>query len=259
MPICKMCGNENLKLIRCHIYPESMSKEVSGVPHCLVSMIAGGDQPIANYAHGGIYDKKIICSSCESLFKDADDYAINFRRSVLKNTIPAKLLLQTVRFPSYEASPEKLHRFAMQTWLRSHFSERYEHQQINSPELAKEISALITNKKETISTGIAVCFLFFTSDLPQVMMSPVAYKEVDFPLYSMWMPNMNVLIASSDRGLPPGFSDIQLQQGQPVTVLRTSQMFTPMLETIVNGVTPYYDKLSIMFDAYDRQNSIKND
>lgn len=259
MPICKMCETEKAKLIKCHIYPESMSKEVSGEPRCLVSMIAGGGQSIANYAHGGIYDKEIICSSCESLFKDADDYAIDFRRSVLKNTISAKLLLQTVRFPSYEVSPEKLHRFALQTWLRSHYSERYEHRQISNPELAKEISALITNGKETISTGIAVCFLFFTSDLAQVMMSPVLYKEIDFPLYSMWMPNMNVLIASSDRGLPPGFSDIQLQQGRPVTVLRTQQIFTPMLETIVNGVEPYYDKLSIMFDAYDRHKSIKND
>jgi hypothetical protein len=248
MPICKMCKQNKEKLIRCHIYPESMSKEISGDPHCLVSMSERGHNLVSGYAPGGIYDKDIVCLSCEAFFKEADDYAIDFRRKVLRLEMPVRLLLNSIKFPTFDASAEKLHKFAMQTWLRSHLSQRYENQQIENPETAELISEIILNRKETIDTGIEVSFLFFTSELAQVMMSPVHYQAPDFPVYSIWMPNMNILISASEKGLPPAFSVIRLQRHEPVTVLRSKKVFDSMFETISDGVLPHFERLEFLFD-----------
>ena len=253
MPICKMCGEKREKLIRCHIYPVSMSKEISGTPHCLVAMSTRDERLISHYAHGGIYDDGIVCEYCEKLFKEPDDYAIDFRRRVLNLSIPATLRLNTTKLPSFEVSAEKLHRFAMQTWLRSHLSQRHENLQVNDHVTGNLISRLILDRKETIGENIEVAFLFFTSDLAQVMMSPVHYQDSEFPFYSMWMPNMNIFISSGQKGLPPAFSMIRLERQKPVTVLRTKKVFDSMFETILDGVIPHYEKISLLFDNYSKK------
>ncbi|MCC7248433.1 MAG: hypothetical protein IT473_07410 [Lysobacter sp.] len=253
MHICKMCNESKEKLIRCHIYPESMSREISGQEHLLVSASMDGEKSMAGYAYGGIYDKEIICASCESIFKEADEYAIDFRRKVLRLEMPASLPLKTAKLPSFPANAEKLHKFAMQTWLRSHFSQRHENHQINDSKKAGLISRTLLDRRETIETGTEICFLFFTCDISQLMMSPVYHKLPDHPLYSLWMPNMNILIAASESGLPPAFSNIRLERGKPVTVLRSRRLFEPTLNTIIDGVLPHYEKMSFLFNR--RKNS----
>jgi hypothetical protein len=256
MPICKMCNEQKEKLVRCHIYPESMGKEMSGDPHCLVSISMRGEKPISHYSYGGIYDDEIVCASCENHFKQADDYAIDFRKKVLRLAMPATLPLASTKFPCFEASAEQLHKFALQTWLRSHFSQRFENQQIDNPEIAYLISDSIFNRKETIDLSIEVAFLFFTNDLAQLMMSPVHYQKSDFPLYSIWMPNMNILISSCGKGLPPAFSTIRLERGKPVTVFRTRRVFGSILEEITDSVSPHYKKMKFLFKNYKNKNEL---
>jgi hypothetical protein len=253
MPVCKMCGETKEKLIRCHIYPRSMSREISGEKHCLVSMSMRGEKPISGYAPGGLFDDDIVCGECEKLFKEADDYAIEFRRKVLRLDMPAKLPLNTVKFPSFEASPEKLHRFATQTWLRSHLSQRHENEQINNPQMARIIAEHISMRNETIDTWIEVSYMFFTQKVAQVMMAPVHFNAPEFPVYSIWMPNMNIVISATDSGLPPAFSQLRLQKNKPVTVLRTKKIFDSMFEIISEGVMPHYEKLEYLFGRTDKK------
>jgi hypothetical protein len=253
MPICKMCGEEREKLIRCHIYPVSMSKEISGNPHCLVAMKSIGDKLISNYAHGGIYDDNIICASCENKFKSADDYAIAFRRRVLRLEGEFQLPLETAKFPSYGCNPEKLHTFAMQTWLRSHYSQRHESLGIENNSMAAKIASKLLCGQETIELDIDVSYLFFTCELAQVMIGPAYFPAPDYPLYSLWMPNMHVVIAASERGLPPGFSDIRIEKNKRVMVLRSKRILEPMHDTIIEGVLPHREKLEILFSTYERK------
>jgi hypothetical protein len=253
MLVCKMCGYACKKLTRCHIYPESMSKEISGKPHCLVSMKNLGKTLITNYAYGGIYDDNIVCASCENKFKAADDYVIEFRRKVLKLEGEFQLPLNTAKFLSYKCSPEKLHAFAMQTWLRSHYSQRHENLGIDNNAVAAKISSRLLSGQETIDLDIDVSYLFFTCNLAHIMTSPMHFAAPDYPLYSLQMPNMNVLIAASERGLPPEFSDIRLKKNKPVTVLRTKKLFEPMLDNIMQGVSPHYERMKFLFAAYKRR------
>jgi hypothetical protein len=253
MPVCKMCGETKEKLIRCHIYPRSMSREISGKEHCLVSMSMKGEKPVSGYAPGGLFDDHIVCGVCETFFKEADDYGIVFRRKVLTLDMPAQFLLKTVRFPSFDASPEKLHRFAVQTWLRSHLSQRHENEQINNPLMANMIVDHILMGKETIDTWIQVSYMFFTQEIAQIMISPEYFNAPEFPVYSIWMPNMNIFISASDNGLPPGFSHLRLERKKPVTVLRTKKVFDSISEKIYEGAMPHYERLEFLFGRAEKK------
>lgn len=64
---------------------------------------------------------------------------------------------------------------------------------------------------------------------------------------------MNIFISSGQKGLPPAFSMIRLERQKPVTVLRTKKVFDSMFETILDGVIPNYEKISLLFDNYSKK------
>ncbi|MBL4266705.1 hypothetical protein H8F11_13555 [Vibrio fluvialis] len=76
MMVCKLCGKDS-KLIEAHIIPRSFYEPLkeSGHTPILITDTAGvypKRTPI------GIYDREIVCESCEQLFSPWDDYALKF-------------------------------------------------------------------------------------------------------------------------------------------------------------------------------------
>lgn len=223
MPICKLCGKDAPKLAKCHIYPRSMSKELSGSDNFLVSMTAN-ESPRSGYARDGIYDREIVCLSCEGKFKKADDYGILFRRTLVNPSSPCKYPYRTVSLPSFDADPVLLHQFAAQTWLRSALSARNEHSQTNDSELIALISKYVFDGKDTIDSGIGVAVVLMRTPKTKVLASPVRFVVDQYVMYWMLLSGMLLIIAGGSGDLPPGFQSVKIQRGNSVTAWQLPEL-----------------------------------
>lgn len=202
MPICKLCLADVPKLVRCHIYPRSMSRAMAADD--VLVQVANDPRPRAGFANGGMYDENIVCDECERRFKPADDCAIDFRLAVLTLRPPITFPYPQdgAKIPAFRASPELLHTFAMQTWLRAHLSERSEHSQVSNDVIAAETTDCLLSGTSTLTTGRQVAYAFDRSDLGALMIAPMHYADFIPPMYELVMPNMVVFIAASVGGLP---------------------------------------------------------
>ncbi|HEY1034616.1 MAG TPA: hypothetical protein VGE09_06515 [Pseudoxanthomonas sp.] len=219
MTVCKVCGLDQPKLARCHIYPDSMTKEAAGPSQEMAAMYVRDGVAHAAPAIAGLFDDNIVCPDCERLFGPADQYAINFRRDVLalrgRFTTPMGLQL-----PHYDADAAMLHAFAMNTLLRALLSDRWEYRAVHDPAIAAEVIPTLTGQGRTIDSGRGVALLFTTGDLGSMAASPTLRDVPGTPVYVIQLPNMQLVIAASPAGLIPGFDAMQLQAGQPVRVWR---------------------------------------
>lgn len=71
--ICKGC-NQDKKLVRTHIIPESFFRELRAEEGTL-KLVTNTKGEYTKRAPIGIYDKEILCKECEDLFQEVDDYA----------------------------------------------------------------------------------------------------------------------------------------------------------------------------------------
>jgi hypothetical protein len=229
-----------------------MSREIAdGGP--LVSFSLGERGPLASYAHGGVYDRDIVCEACELRFKAADDYGIDFRRTVLGNLKPSWLWYLTVQLPTFQADPALLHLFALQCWYRSYLSDRPEHDQVADPHIAAEAQSALLSGASTLPTGRQVALHFNTSVLGNVIQAPVLHKLPDHPVYRLALPNMSILIAASDAGLGPAFKEISLRPGTEVTVWRTSQDVLTDREQVGRVYQANRERVDRLFEAAERK------
>ncbi|MEI7038071.1 hypothetical protein [Fulvimonas yonginensis] len=238
------------KLAKCHVYPESISAELGGEARALVTMsLEGGGR--SSYARAGMYDREIVCPSCEELFKDADDCAIDFRRRVLGWVPPYRFLPYpdaTIKLPIFPGDSRLLHQFAVQSWLRAHLSNRFIEKENKNSDLERIIAKAILDKSETIDLGIQVAYVFDVSPFGRLMMNPISHTAV-FPMYELAMGRMTVLIASTDKGLPPGFRDIALNGTNEALVYRTRRFNDMRLDIFAEFYSSNREKVDRMFQA----------
>lgn len=249
MPICKMCQAEVPRLARCHIFPRSMSRDMAaGGP---IVQVALEPEPRAAFANGGLYDDNIVCPTCERRFHAADTHAIEFRRAVLTLRPPITFPYPQdgAQLPSFEASPEMLHTFAMQTWLRCQLSDRQEHAQVSDAAIASETIDCLLRGISTLSTGRQVAYAFDRSDMGTLMLGPMHYTDFEPPMYELGMPNMTIFIAATTAGLHAGFREIALRPGLTVTVWRPRSMQRYRMDRLAMVMAPTIAQVDKMFGS----------
>lgn len=197
-----------------------MSREISGDERLLVSLALRHGEVWLGRANKGLFDREIVCSDCEKLFKKADDCAIRFRRAALKLEGPVRFEHGKSCFPTFQADSNLLHKFATNTLLRAQLSSRHESRQINDDEFESEAKDQLLSGSETIHLGRQVALVVTTGALASTMASPVLHPLPDYPVYRLQMPHFEVFIAASKAGLMPGFRQIALSAGDAVTVWR---------------------------------------
>lgn len=218
MPLCKICNRHASKLIRCHIYPAALSKEAAGEDRKLISM-SMTNGPRASFATAGLFDEHLACLDCERLFGPADNYAIMFRRRGLALNLPV-VQWTAASLPTFDADPERLHTFAMNTLLRAHFSDRWEVRSVHVPEIAGEALAALQGGRATIHSGREVAIILTRSDLAGFLATPHPLDIGGHSVYAIQLPNMMFYVAMSCMGLGPAFSHMALRPGREVTVWR---------------------------------------
>lgn len=83
---CKLCG-QNAKLIKAHIIPKSLYKDLrdsdGGVSKLITNTVGVHSKRIPV----GLYDPQIVCEDCERFFSPWDDYAKWFFEKNVPNPV----------------------------------------------------------------------------------------------------------------------------------------------------------------------------
>jgi hypothetical protein len=246
MPFCKVCQQQVPKLIRCHIYPDSMTREIASDGLVAMSTVNG---PRAAYAHAGLFDDNLACLACEMRFGPADDYAIRFRRAVLTWGMPYEIRYGTLRLPTFQADAGLLHSFAVNVLFRSHLSDRPEHRQTNSEVIDAEAREALRTGRSTIESGRQIAIVATTGNLGGMISSPHIKLNGDHPLYLIQMPHISFMVAASDAQLNPEWHGITLKPGQPVTIWRRRRPERFELEVANKMFGMVGDRVDRMFNA----------
>lgn len=249
MATCKLCESSVPKLVRCHVYPAAMTREIAGgVP--LVALHNTGHTSITR---DGLFDREIVCGACEDRFGVSDDYAIDFRRGVLNLSIPFRLQYHTTRLPTFRSDPERLHLFAMQTLLRSCLSERSEHSGVNDPLIEAEVKSVLLGQRSSLSSGRQVAYVFARDDLGSYLATPLLREVPGHPLYELKMPHMVIWIAASESGLPRELSALALVPGDEVTVWRRKRPLDIELDNFRDLYTQQFARVDRIFGSFKRR------
>ncbi|WP_354519373.1 hypothetical protein [Lysobacter enzymogenes] len=227
-----------------------MSREIAieGGPLVAISTNRG---PRAHYSWNGFYDDNIVCSQCESLFKAADDYAIEFRRDALylrRSAWPMKTRRPTHKLLTFKANPELLHRFALQTWLRATLSDRYDFEAAKPGWISEHAASCLLGSAPTlVRDAPEVSYNIIRDDRAAAMTSPVVSDVPGYPLVLIPLPHMTIQIATSSNGLPPGFKEIALRSGEEVTVWRPRHLADAAVDQHVEMLAEVADRVEHLF------------
>lgn len=214
MPACGLCGDYVAKLAKSHIIPDSMTKE-----------LAGGEPLLAlrkTHVHnvrGGVYDR-IVCGACEASFHSADDYAIAFRRQVIRGTGVQKAVPDTkLALRVHRGDPMLLHRFALQTLLRANLSQRPEHANVR---LGKDwmplVEAVRRHGTESLATWPA-SVRYIGDPLGAVFMAPETQLSGEgVPVHVLTFPHMTIMVTAPSTGPIPAFLPTSLRPGTSIVV-----------------------------------------
>jgi len=217
MEVCKMCGRQVEKLVRCHIYPNAITKAVLAEEHS-ISTMSIADGPRTSSGHAGFLDPNIVCARCEALFGRADEYAVHFRKKVLILEPPYQALSSEIFL--FRARSDLLHTFAMQTVLRASLSQRPENRLIDATEFHNEIISHLINGESTIKMGTEVCIWVTRGEFKSYSAAPAIASFSEKDVWRISPPGMHLFVAMSSEGLPKALSHSKLTPAEDVIVRR---------------------------------------
>lgn len=249
MPICGLCQKNVDQLVDSHVIPKAITRGMqgkSGKPLAAINLRHNtrGNPVTKNY--GGIY-AQIVCADCERVhFQDADTYLVDFRRNLLLKRTKYKLHpnggAPSLRLRQHAGNPDLVHRFAIQTIFRAHLSQRSECDQINLANNESLFRELVISPASTLDSDWHVSLRLVIHPLADLLQSPSLVNSTP-PFFTIALPNLTILVAASKAGLPPGFSDVRLRKGEPLTVWHSKRLASNEMNLITTSVSPWLDEM----------------
>lgn len=209
---CKLCLKENVKLVDSHIVPKSFYlKECKEIKYKQLS-----EKSFSKKSSQGVYDQ-FLCSECEALFGQWDDYAY----TLFANTKPTNIVEnpKTSDALVYEYSDvdyQKIKLFFLSLLWRAHASSKGFFERFNLPynhadELAEIIKSKVAPEPESWSV-----FVGKSEQIISFILYEPAYLEIDKALFvKIYFPGYVVFIKINSAPIPaslflhllyPGFS-----------------------------------------------------
>jgi hypothetical protein len=232
MPACGLCGADVAKLAKSHIIPDSMTKELAGGEPLLALR--------ATHAHnvrGGVYDR-IVCRACEASFHSADDYAIAFRRQIIRGTGVQKAVPGTkLALRAHRGDPMLLHRFALQTLLRAHLSQRPEHAGVR---LGKDwlhlANAVRRHGAESLPAWPASVRYIGGPSGAAFMAPETQLSGEGVPVHVLTFPHMTIMVTAPSTGPIPAFLPTSLRPGTSIVVWHARKWAPREFELLAGAV-----------------------
>ncbi len=204
---CKLCGSEKPKLAKSHIFP----KGFFGKLQTKAEVFTYGANAERKKRPSALWDRDILCSSCEELTAPLDDYAIKIFRDKQNSFKLKSNANSNVDIIVYENVDHKKLRafFASMLWRVSASSQR----ELTMLSVKEPYYSLI--RQDLLSDGefkYIDCFATFLSDrrhsvffTPQeIAIDPIMKERDPAPVcgWQLEMPNLVFRISLDDRSHP---------------------------------------------------------
>ena len=141
--ICRGC-NQDKKLVRAHIIPESFFRELRSEEGTL-KLVTNTKGVYTKRAPIGVYDQEILCKDCEDLFQEVDDYAAK----ILLNSDNHEELLHYGKLAGYRIKNINyilLKRFVISLLWRASISKQNFYKKVNLGPIEARAKKLIWDK-----------------------------------------------------------------------------------------------------------------
>lgn len=184
MGVCRGC-NQKKDLIEAHIIPESFFREIvtSGEPTILVE---GKKESYVKRRPKGVYDKNILCLSCEKRFQKSDDYA---QLLLLKSDIKRKYNLdENGGYFYYENYDYRLlKRFVISLLWRASITKDDLFSHINLGPFEDRAKELLWNDNVGSVDEFDFFFSFTTNLTKKSIMQPIQLRFENINVYQFYL------------------------------------------------------------------------
>ncbi|HCG7195351.1 hypothetical protein HJ178_24320 [Vibrio parahaemolyticus] len=239
--VCKLCG-EDKKLIEAHIIPRSFYeplKESGKIPSLITD--TAGIYP--KRSPTGIYDKNIVCESCEQLFSPWDDYGYRFLSQSFSDKEAMYEQGELLGFNLGTCDYHKLKMFFLSLLWRASVSSDAFFKLVDLGPFEKKVAELIRTNSAGDNKNFSVALSKFESKPNETgMMNPHLTRIDNVLHYSFYLFNFNVLIKVSSETGPKLFKDLYIDFEKDVFCIsrsfEESKEYSVLLNVVKNARTP---------------------
>lgn len=164
--ICRLCLQEK-ELVKAHVIPEAFFVAINTDRSNPSKLITNADKKFPKKSPIGVYDKKILCSECESIFGMYDDYAISVFRD---KKVAFKDLTINGKLEGYlvESDYKKLKFFFISMLWRAGVSTHDFYAKVNLGPHQEALRVLVKERTETPPAKYSVLLAQFSDD-PEIV------------------------------------------------------------------------------------------
>jgi hypothetical protein len=198
--VCRGCNQEK-DLIEAHIIPESFFREID-TPGESSILVEGKKESYIKRRPKGVYDKNILCMSCEKRFQKCDEYA---QLLLLKSHPKRKYCLdQNGGYFFYESYDYKLlKRFVISLLWRASISKDSLFSQINLGPFENRAKELLWSDNVGSFDEFAFFFAFTTNLTKRSIIQPIQSRFENINVYRFYLGEVILYIKVDKRNFDP--------------------------------------------------------
>ncbi len=223
--VCKFCGNQKAKLIKAHIVPACFYREIKKDSGPLL-IAQGGEHN--KKSPTGVYDKNILCATCDGKIGKWDNIAIQFF------TDTSKWLKKDAKGETYYEiwayDYKALKLFFISLIWKASVSKNTMYKYVNlGPFEQKALNHLRTEDPGSIhdfsvilykfSSTIDPNFMYNSNGQIKAMLNPVADRKDGFNYYRFYLNEFILLIKVDKRPLKKPFLNLALEENKPLFIM----------------------------------------
>lgn len=224
MTLCRLCS-QNSNLVRSHIIPNAFFRVLntgSEVPLLVTNIV--GEYPKSSPT--GVYDRTILCESCEAKFTKIDDYGIDvLLKNFDKHFEPIIDNSNPIGFSGKEVKPEMLLRFLVATAWRASVSSQQFYKNVYLDKFESTAAEVIKFPNRPISQAFDAVLSRWaipegSEDFTEILMNPFSEDWDGVMYYRFYFGRIVAYLKVSDLPFPEHFLLALTRQDSVIITMR---------------------------------------
>ncbi|KAF1082710.1 MAG: hypothetical protein GQF41_0477 [Candidatus Rifleibacterium amylolyticum] len=213
--ICKLC-DQTKALIKAHCIPKAFFVTLKDDVKEPLLIVKKGDKHTKR-SQIGVYDKKILCSECEKVFQEWDDYG---QKILIKERGKAQKLMvgsfPVLKFENVDYA--KLKMFVISVFWRAGISNEPYYEKITLGPFEQKLRNMIKNADPGEPEDFSFLLFCLKETNPKVAVSPqfAVYDRVNYVVF--FLDKYILRIKSDSRSSPRCFQHLTFQPGDDLYV-----------------------------------------
>jgi len=218
--VCGLCGNER-PLIKAHIIPEGFFR-VFREGACPPELHTNRRGAYPKRAPIGVYDKTILCASCDNSFSPWDNHAQKVLLHEFSDANAIRAGSATVGWQIEVFDYHALKLFFISLLWRASISNHEFYRRVSVGAFEDELRHMITNQEPGDAEAFAVTLARFDNPAVTGMLDPHLERYEGINYCRFYLAGFVAYVKVDHRAPPEFLRDFVLRDGAPIVVLARS-------------------------------------